>query len=398
MKRKGLSVLLSALLVLILTVSFSVPVEAANKTVTIGSGSTTVSSTGPMISADAQHVITPVVSSSTSSSTLWINSSYNTTGYSSVDYSVIYTIPIGTINGGYFYLSGDYKYVRFTLPFSLSTTYSIIGDGIGYCQLQSAYMTLWGQERPISVPSSGASISSADRYVWFENYQGGVDLNDGMLSVRFDFLATLRCDATTSGTIISGSNTASVFPKHDFTYGNSAYTLSLYCVEDVDGIALQQITENTAATIRAVNNTTNAVNSNTSAVNTQTNTIISQTQNQTTSINNNITQQTQQQTNTLTSGYDSSATNSDNQRLNTAMTDYDDAQADATAQSVSYIDSADFVTLGGNASVLASISFASGFLQSLYTNLGDFSLVIGVCLALALALMLVGWYKYKKGG
>lgn len=139
--------------------------------------------------------------------------------------------------------------------------------------------------------------------------------------------------------------------------------------DNPNGDVLKDIRSNT-------NNTTNAVN------------------NQTTTITNNI----KNQTDTMTNGYDNSSMTDDNTRLNNQIAQYDAAQESATNTSVSNIDAAEFVNPSSNASVFAAMTFSASFLQSLYNNLGDFSIVIMVSLSLCLGLMLVGWFKYRKGG
>lgn len=116
--------------------------------------------------------------------------------------------------------------------------------------------------------------------------------------------------------------------------------------------------------------------------------------NQTTTITNNI----QNQTDTMTNGYDNSSMSDDNTRLNDQIAQYDQAQDSATNTSVSNIDAAEFINPSSNTSVFAAMTFSASFLQSLYNNLGDFGIVVMVSLSLCLGLMLVGWFKYRKGG
>lgn len=116
------------------------------------------------------------------------------------------------------------------------------------------------------------------------------------------------------------------------------------------------------------------------------------------SINTNIQKETQKQTDTMTNGYDNSSMTNDNTRLNNQIAQYDQAQESATNTSVSNIDAAEFINPSSNTSVFAAMTFSSSFLQSLYNNLGDFGIVVMVSLSLCLGLMLVGWFKYRKGG
>lgn len=106
----------------------------------------------------------------------------------------------------------------------------------------------------------------------------------------------------------------------------------------------------------------------------------------------------EKQTDDLTNGYDNSSMSDDNTRLNDQIAQYDQAQESATNTSVSNIDAAEFINPSSNASVFAAMTFSASFLQSLYNNLGDFGIVVMVSLSLCLGLMLVGWFKYRKGG
>lgn len=129
-------------------------------------------------------------------------------------------------------------------------------------------------------------------------------------------------------------------------------------------------------------------------IRTNTNNTINAVNQQTTTITNNI----QNQTDTMTNGYDNSSMSDDNTRLNTQIAQYDQAQESATNTSVSNIDAAEFINPSSNTSVFAAMTFSASFLQSLYNNLGDFGVVVMVSLSLCLGLMLVGWFKYRKGG
>lgn len=106
----------------------------------------------------------------------------------------------------------------------------------------------------------------------------------------------------------------------------------------------------------------------------------------------------QKQTDSLENGYDNSSMTDDNTRLNNQIDQYDQAQESATNTSVSNIDAAEFINPSSNTSVFAAMTFSASFLQSLFNNLGDFGIVVMVSLSLCLGLMLVGWFKYRKGG
>lgn len=101
------------------------------------------------------------------------------------------------------------------------------------------------------------------------------------------------------------------------------------------------------------------------------------------------------QTNTLTNGYDNSGLTDSNTALSGSINDYDQTESQITDSSISNIDAAQFISPASNATLLASVSFCTSWLQSLFVNLGDWSLLVTVSLSLALGLMLIGWFKYR---
>lgn len=109
-------------------------------------------------------------------------------------------------------------------------------------------------------------------------------------------------------------------------------------------------------------------------------------------LNEAITQQTQ----TVTSGYDNAGMENSNTALSSSLTDYNQKEDAITDQSVGYIDSAAFIKPSSNATLLTSISFATSWLQSLFVNLGDWSLLVTISLSLSLGLMLIGWFRFRR--
>lgn len=119
-------------------------------------------------------------------------------------------------------------------------------------------------------------------------------------------------------------------------------------------------------------------------------------QNQTNSINNNITQQTQQQTNTLTGGYDDAGMEDSNAALSGSINDYDQKESQITDQATSFIDGVEFIDLSSQVQLLTGITFASSFLQSLFVSLGDWGILVVFSLSITLAFMLIGWFKFRR--
>lgn len=118
--------------------------------------------------------------------------------------------------------------------------------------------------------------------------------------------------------------------------------------------------------------------------------------NQTNEINNNFTQQTQQQTDTLTTGYDNSGMNSSNDKLSSSLTEYDNTESQVMDQSVQYIDAVTFFDPTTHLQLMSCITYTSTFLQDLFVALGDWSVLVLIALSLAFALMLIGWFKYRS--
>ncbi len=118
--------------------------------------------------------------------------------------------------------------------------------------------------------------------------------------------------------------------------------------------------------------------------------------NQTNSINNTINQATQNQTNTLTGGYDNSGMENTNKQLADSLASYDQTESQVTDQSVAYIDAVTFFDPTTHLQLMTSITYVSTFLQNLFVALGDWSVLVMISLSLAFALMLIGWFKYRK--
>lgn len=139
-----------------------------------------------------------------------------------------------------------------------------------------------------------------------------------------------------------------------------------------------------------------AINETTSAINKQTNSVNSSINNQTNSINNTITEETRIQTDTLTNGFDGSGMDADNNKLASSMSSYEDAESQLTDKSVGYIDAVTFFDPTKHLQLMSCITYTSTFLQNLFVALGDWSVLISISLSISFALMLIGWYKYRK--
>lgn len=103
-----------------------------------------------------------------------------------------------------------------------------------------------------------------------------------------------------------------------------------------------------------------------------------------------------EQTDTLTNGFDNSGMIDTNAQLSGAIDDYDKNQDAITNDSVGFIDAVEFFNPSNSPPILAGITLCGSFLQSLFVNLGDWSSVVLVSLSLTFGLMLVGWFKFRK--
>lgn len=133
-----------------------------------------------------------------------------------------------------------------------------------------------------------------------------------------------------------------------------------------------------------------------SSVSSQTSSINNKIDSQTNSINNQIAQKTEEQTEDLTNGYDNSQIVNANTQLAGSMDDYEAMESQVSDQAGGYIQNVEFFDPTANTSIMSGITLTGSFLQSLYANMHDWSAVILVSLSLTFALMLIGWFKFRR--
>lgn len=325
MKCKRLSILLSALFVMVLAVSFSVPVEASSVSSVWSSirdgASGTVSKTASNVNfsqlLDSEVYFTNSSDSSTGSSF------YYFTGEFLYYYWRVFTFPA----------SSGYQYRIRDLVLSSTTPSGAMDQGM-WC-IGTDAQVLQGSAQYLSNRATGTTVTYAGEGV--------------SLSLFYRLL------------VFSGRSDPD--PSVTVSYSFSGVDSRFFATD--------------ASVNQALVDINSVLNS------------------QTSSINNTITRQTQQQTNTLTGGYDNAGMENSNTQLSDSMNDYAAVEDQAMNQSVSYIDDVGFVSPVSNSSIFAAITFTSSWLQSLFNNMGDWSLLILVSLSLALGLMLIGWFKYR---
>lgn len=347
MKRKGLSILLSALLVMILAVSFSVPVEAATllSEYSLANSPYTVSVNFGSLYCDGSYVITQ--SSSIAYRLNAIGNSLSTTIYCDfyIDPSAFTSQPL---------FAGD----AFSIASLFSTSLTYNKSPSDYFDYYSIYVS--SVEFIIDGSSLIAAVSPTNSNSWFirsSSYRPLImEGNVCFPVVRVGITVSMSSGShsSTGGSAGSFSSTFSVSPVVNFSFSS----LNLRFFDS------GQVTD-------------------------------SDLNNQTNSINNKIQQETQKQTNTLTNGYDNSGLNQSNSNLSGAIADYDSTESQITDSSVANIDAVEFLSPSSNATLLSSISLTTSWLQSLYVNSGDWSLLVTISLSLSLGLMLIGWFKYR---
>lgn len=323
MKCKRLKAYLTMILVLVLSVSFSVPVQAGT--------------TSKVYVIDVKD---------RSSAAVFYGSAY----------------PYAPSNGG-----AVETLIPATVVYDLNVTFDI-----SYRSASVAFSFLSPVRSPSAVangvPVSSALVSdyfavgpayapvSVDRLIPFED-MGSIFLEPGSYSLYY----------VESCLYAPTSSSARSLSRHNFkiTYNQGIrFSFSRMNIQDATGLDLA----------------------------TQTELLKQSTENQTKSLN----QATKDQTDTLTNGYDNTGMNNDNDRLSASLNSFDDAEGQVTDQSVEYIDAVTFFDPTTHLQLMTAITFTSTFLQNLFVALGDWSVLVTIALSLAFALMLVGWFKYRK--
>lgn len=128
------------------------------------------------------------------------------------------------------------------------------------------------------------------------------------------------------------------------------------------------------------------------AIQNQTSALLSQLTDSTVQIGSDIDDATDQ----VVNGYDSSGIESDNERLDQVINEYDDVESELFDDSKDYISGFDFED--GLDQYLGPLQDISGFLGGIYTTLAGLNIPIGFSLTLTIALLFIGYYRFKGGG
>lgn len=338
--KKGLLTLLSFCLILVLAVSFSFPSYAAYAATAVPD--TTVSVSGPSFYVYGEYFLL-------SDKKITFNADNVVLSYD-VSFNLVFS---GIADSSH----GDYGRFYFTPVFSWNVS-KPEPDSPGYYSIKctGAEMSFQGQSAPFVLDGTSSGLYFDVRVI--DQY------SLSRMTVTCHFVVSLSKRVSEAYAFYAIDT--------DFKFGVKNARWNWY----------DSLSEVSDADLEAA---TNSINNNTTK----------QITNQTTTINNNITKQTQQQTTTLTTGFDNNGMENSNASLNSSLTDYDNKEGKITDASITYIDGASFIKPSSNATLLTSISFCTAWLQSLFVNLGNWSILVMVSLSLALGLMLIGWFKYR---
>jgi len=98
----------------------------------------------------------------------------------------------------------------------------------------------------------------------------------------------------------------------------------------------------------------------------------------------------------LVNGYDNAGMNADKEKLDTAISDYEAAEDAALSGAKEHINAFEFKDYFTEITApLADISF---FLGGIFSGLGPLNIAVSFSLTLSIALILIGWYRFKGGG
>lgn len=294
-------------------------------------------------------------------------------------FSVVFSIPYaaGWAGTSSFYADSFYLYGYLNIDSALSSSGNYAVSNF-YYNMSGADLIVNG--KAYSARGVSATSSTFDYRVVF--HSSGL-LNDRVSSDSFSIVAHYDYVITGySNTTFPASKTYTLnFTLSPF-FGNS-WRPSIYTMFfDDDAVTSSDITNQTNSINSTVNNQTNSLN----------NTLNSQTN----SINNQIAQKTEEQTEDLTNGYDNSQIVDANTQLAGSMDDYEAMESQVSDRAGGYIQNVEFFDPTANTSIMSGITLTGSFLQSLYANMHDWSAVILVSLSLTFALMLIGWFKFRR--
>lgn len=132
-----------------------------------------------------------------------------------------------------------------------------------------------------------------------------------------------------------------------------------------------------------------------STLNDNTTTLFDQMFDQRNKLDSHIKGYVSEQTDTLTGGYDNSGMESDKSELDDAMSQYEQVEDELFEDAKGYINDFEFDTpFDAFTGPLSDISY---FLSGMFSALGPMNVVITFSLTLTIAMVMIGWYRFKGG-
>lgn len=103
-----------------------------------------------------------------------------------------------------------------------------------------------------------------------------------------------------------------------------------------------------------------------------------------------------QNTDKITNGYDNSSLNQSNQNLSDALNEYQSKEDELLGQTTDKIENFQFDN--PFTKFIAPLQDVAYMLNGIYISLGSFNIPIGFSLTLTIALLCIGWYRFRGGG
>lgn len=103
-----------------------------------------------------------------------------------------------------------------------------------------------------------------------------------------------------------------------------------------------------------------------------------------------------QNTDKITNGYDNSSLNQSNQNLSDALNEYQSKEDELLGQTTDKIENFQFDN--PFTKFIAPLQDVAYMLNGIYVSLGSFNIPIGFSLTLTIALLCIGWYRFRGGG
>lgn len=340
--KKRLSVLLSFVLVLMLLVSFSLPVNATSATskrITIGIGDTSYDyELGGLIK-------NPYFLEQGNSGNIFHYC--DITGSTSL--LLDYTTPSISSGAVQFCFESFWLSLRDVVPAGTILHYEVIYDLA--CSVSADIEDTFGST---SVVYPQATDLETANYT----YDSDLDSENLVNDMRYVYQGSFSTPVDISSIELDFNPTAYIIPRqYPFTARVKVVSVKVWYTQEItEQEILVDIRNNTAETTDAVNN----------------------------------------QTDTLANGYDNSSMENSDAALSSSMSDYNSTESQIMEQSLGFMDEVSFFDITQHMQLLTCVTFCSSWLQSLFVSLGDWGVLIMISLSLAFGLMLIGWFKYRK--